>query len=256
MEKILKIEKISLRYQTIKEETLAIKDISFDIEKGDFVSLLGPSGCGKSSMLSIISGSVRNDTGDIYFQNKKLEGFNNRIGYMLQSDNLLSWRTVYKNVLLGLEIQKKVSKENIDYAVLLLKKYGLWEFKDSFPSSLSGGMRQRVSLIRTLCVKPELLLLDEAFSALDYQTRLNVSADVFNILKNEEKTMLMVTHDINEAVALSNKIVVLSSRPATVKKIYNIEFSDNRNPILIRREAKFQEYVKDIWKEVSQSDDI
>ncbi len=256
MSVILKIENVSLRYQTLKEETMAIENISFEIDKGDFISLIGPSGCGKSSMLSIISGSVKKDTGSVFFQEEQLEGFNNKIGYMLQNDNLLPWRTVYKNILLGLEIQKKLSKENIDYAVSLLKKYGIWEFRDSFPSGLSGGMRQRVSLIRTLCVKPELLLLDEAFSALDYQTRMNVSNDVYNILKNEDKTMLMVTHDINEAVALSNKVIVLSNRPATVKKIFNIDFPDDRNTFSIRREAKFQNYVKDIWKEVSGSDEL
>ncbi len=256
MDKILKIENVSLRYQTLQEETMAIKNICFDINKGDFVSLIGPSGCGKSSMLSIISGSVKKDTGTIYFQQEQLEGFNNKIGYMLQNDNLLPWRTVYKNILLGLEIQNKLSKENIDYAVSLLKKYGLWEFSNSYPNRLSGGMRQRVSLIRTLCVKPELLLLDEAFSALDYQTRMNVSADVYNILKNEDKTMLMVTHDINEAVALSNKIVVLSNRPSVVKKIIDIDFSKDRNTISIRNQTKFQNYVKDIWKEVSSSDEL
>ncbi len=254
MKKILEAKNISLRYQTPKEETLAIENISFNIEKGDFVSLLGPSGCGKSSMLSIIAGSIKKDTGEIYLEGDLLKGFNNKIGYMLQNDNLLNWRTVYKNVLLGLEIQNKLTKENIDYAVSLLKKYGLYEFRNSFPSNLSGGMRQRVSLIRTLCVKPELLLLDEAFSALDYQTRLSVSQDVYNILKNEEKTMLMVTHDINEAVALSNKIIVLSKRPATVKKVFDIDLKNDRNPISIRREARFQEYVKDIWKEVSSDE--
>ncbi len=254
MEKILEIENISLRYQLPKEEIMAIEDISFNIDNGDFVSILGPSGCGKSSLLSIIAGSINRDEGSILFKGKPLEGFNNKIGYMLQNDNLLPWRTVYKNIILGLEIQGKLTEENKEYALSLLDKYGLGQFRDRFPSELSGGMRQRVSLIRTLAVKPDLLLLDEAFSALDYQTRLDVSGDVYNILNREEKTMVMVTHDIREAVALSNKVVVLSHSPSVVKKIFTIDFPRDRDTIAIRNQPLFQSYVQDIWKEVVDSD--
>ena len=196
----LKTESIKLVYQTPESETLAIKDVSFTVDKGQFVSIVGPSGCGKSTLLSCIAGITLPTSGSILLENKPINGINRQVGYMLQSDNLLPWRSIYKNVLLGLEIQNKLTSENIDYTHSLLKKYDLWEFKDSYPSALSGGMRQRAALIRTLAVKPSLLLLDEAFSALDYQTRVTVSQDVYNILRSENQTMIMVTHDIPEAV--------------------------------------------------------
>ena len=170
---------------------------------------------------------------------------------MLQKDSLLEWRTIYKNVIFGLEITHQKTKENEEYVKELLKKYGLYEFKDKYPTQLSGGMRQRVALIRTLAIKPEILLLDEAFSALDYQTRIMVTKDIYNILKNENITTLMVTHDISEAISMSDKIVVLTKRPATVNKIKNIDFEiQNRDPMNVRKSPKFSKYFDNLWKEL------
>ena len=191
--------------------------------------------------------------GKIYIDGEEIENSSSKIGYMLQKDNLLEWRTIYKNVLLGLEIQKTLTAENKNYVEELLKKYGLYEFKDKYPKQLSGGMRQRVALIRTLAIKPEILLLDEAFSALDYQTRIMVTKDIYNILKNENITTLMVTHDISEAISMSDKIVVLTKRPATVKKIENIDFEmENRTPLSCREKPKFSEYFNLMWKELEE----
>ena len=190
MKKILEVKNICKTYQAKNGEIEALKNISFDIKEGEYISIIGPSGCGKSTLLSIISGLENKSSGEIYIDGK--------IGYMLQKDNLLEWRTIYKNVLLGLEIQKENTSENREYVEKLLKKYGLYEFKEKYPTQLSGGMRQRVALIRTLAIRPKILLLDEAFSALDYQTRLMVTEDIFKILKAENITALMVTHDISE----------------------------------------------------------
>ena len=190
MENILEVKNICKTYQAKNGEIEALKDIKFEIEEGEYVSIIGPSGCGKSTLLSIIAGLENKTSGTTYI--------NGKIGYMLQKDNLLEWRTVLNNVFLGLEIQRSNTPENKKYVIELLKKYGLYEFKDKYPNQLSGGMRQRVALIRTLAIKPKILLLDEAFSALDYQTRLMVTEDIYKILKNEGITALMVTHDISE----------------------------------------------------------
>ena len=190
MKKILEVKNICKTYQAQNGEIEALRNISFDVKEGEYISIIGPSGCGKSTLLSIIAGLENKTLGEIYIDGK--------IGYMLQKDNLLEWRTIYKNVLLGLEIQKENTDENKKYVEELLKKYGLYEFKDKYPTQLSGGMRQRVALIRTLAIRPNILLLDEAFSALDYQTRLMVTEDIYKILKNENITALMVTHDISE----------------------------------------------------------
>ena len=199
MKKILEVKNICKTYQAKNGEIEALKNISFDIKEGEYISIIGPSGCGKSTLLSIISGLENKSSGEIYIDGK--------IGYMLQKDNLLEWRTIYKNVLLGLEIQKENTSENREYVEKLLKKYGLYEFKEKYPAQLSGGMRQRVALIRTLAIRPKILLLDEAFSALDYQTRLMVTEDIFKILKAENITALMVTHDISEGRFQSRQYV-------------------------------------------------
>ncbi len=247
---LLSVKNIKLCYQTVRGETPAIEDVSFDVKQGEFVSIVGPSGCGKSTLLSCIAGLTEVTAGSIELNGKAVTGVSPNMGYMLQNDNLLPWRTIYKNVLLGLEIQKKLTEENMDYARQLLKKYDLWDFKDSYPAALSGGMRQRAALIRTLAVKPDILLLDEAFSALDSQTRLSVSRDVYHILRKENKTMVMVTHDIAEAVSVSDRVVILSSRPRTVKKEVNCVFSGNRDPLMVRKESRFQDYFDIIWKEM------
>lgn len=243
MKEVLKLKKVSKRYQAKNGEVEALSNISFDVKEGEFVSIIGPSGCGKSTLLSIIAGLEPKTQGDI-----QIDG---STGYMLQKDSLLEWRSIYDNVLFGLEIGHKKTKENEAYVLELLKKYGLYEFKDKYPTQLSGGMRQRAALIRTLAIKPNILLLDEAFSALDYQTRIMVTNDIFQILKNENITAVIVTHDISEAISMSDRVVVLSKRPATVKNIYNIEFEmDNRNPINCRESPKFSKYFDTIWKEL------
>ena len=245
MKNVLKVKDICKTYQAKNGEIEALKNISFDVNKGEFISIIGPSGCGKSTLLSIISGLESKTSGEIYI--------NGKIGYMLQKDNLLEWRTIYNNVLLGLEIQKNITAENKKYVEELLKKYGLYEFKDKYPTQLSGGMRQRVALIRTLAIRPNILLLDEAFSALDYQTRLMVTEDVYKILKNENITALMVTHDISEAISMSDRVVVLSKRPATLKNIHEIDFEmDNRTPLNCRENIKFSKYFNLMWKELDE----
>lgn len=250
--KFLSVENIKLTYQTPAGQTEAVRDVSFTVDRGQFVSIVGPSGCGKSTLLSCIAGLTAPTGGKISLMGKTIEGINENVGYMLQSDNLLPWRSIYKNALLGLEIQNKLSGENIAYTCNLLKKYGLWEFKDSYPAALSGGMRQRAALIRTLAVKPNLLLLDEAFSALDYQTRVNVSRDVYNILRAENQTMIMVTHDIPERVAMSDEIVVFSDRPSVVRQKVRVEFAPDRDPVRVRSDPRFQDYFDIVWKEMSK----
>ena len=251
MSVFLSVENINLTYQTPEGETQAVKDVSFTVREGEFISVAGPSGCGKSSLLSCIAGVTLPTEGRIMLEGRRIKGISNDVGYMLQSDNLMPWRNIYKNAVLGLEIQKKLTDENISYVRELLKKYGLWEFRNSYPASLSGGMRQRVALIRTLAVRPRLLLLDEAFSALDYQTRVNVSRDVYNILRNEKQTMIMVTHDIPEAVSMSDRVIVLSQRPAVIAKIVDIPFGAQRDTVAVRNTQQYRDCYDIVWKEMS-----
>lgn len=248
---ILKVENLSKKYQNKKDEVQALKDINFKVKKGEFVSIIGPSGCGKSTLLSIIAGLEEKTTGNIYVEGKIINGRSSSIGYMLQKDCLLEWRNILSNTLFGLEIREIKNKENQEYAEDLLKKYNLYEFKDKYPSELSGGMRQRVALIRTLAVKPKILLLDEAFSALDYQTRIVVTNDVYKILKKEKMTALIVTHDISEAISLSDRIIVLSNRPGTVKNIHKINFKiENRSPLNTRESPEFSKYFNLLWEDL------
>lgn len=208
-------------------------------------------GCGKSSLLSIIAGLEPKTEGEIIIDGLLQDGISPKVGYMLQKDSLLEWRSIYNNVMFGLEIRHIKTKQNEDYVKDLLKKYGLYEFKDKFPSQLSGGMRQRVALIRTLAIKPKILLLDEAFSALDYQTRMMVTNDIYKILREEGITAIIVTHDISESISMSDKVVVLTGRPAKVKEIHKIDFEmPNRTPINCRKSPKFSEYFDCLWKEL------
>ena len=240
----LEIEKIRKSYGTSENKTEVLKGIEFGVEKGEICVLLGPSGCGKSSILNIISMLDKDYKGDILIDQ------NVSFGYMFQEAVLFQWLTVLDNALLGLKISKKLNKDTKEYTINLLKKYGLYEFKDKYPSSLSGGMKQRVALIRTLALNPDILLLDEPFSALDYQTRLKVSEDVYNIIKEEGKTVLIVTHDISEAISMCSKIIVLSKRPAYVKKILTIDLETNKGPIENRKSPLFPKYYEEIWKEI------
>ena len=249
----LRLDKITKIYQDDNGETVAIKDFSYTFEKGQFVSIIGPSGCGKSTLLSIIGGLESQTSGTIYMDNSILMRKDNNIGYMLQKDYLLSYRTVFENVLLGVQIKKMKNRATFEYANELLDKYGLGEFKNKYPSQLSGGMRQRVALIRTLATKPDILLLDEAFSALDYQTRLQVTDDVYQIIKAEKKTTIMVTHDIPEAISMSDEVIVLTKRPSTIEDVYQIQFNmDGRTPLTCRDDPKFSEYFDAIWKSLNK----
>ena len=213
MQEILKVENLSKKYQNKEGEVQALKNINFRIKPGEFVSIIGPSGCGKSTLLSIIAGLEEKTTGKIYLEGKEINGVSAEIGYMLQKDCLLEWRNILSNTMFGLEVKGIKTKENQKYVESLLKKYNLYDFKNKYPSELSGGMRQRVALIRTLAIRPKILLLDEAFSALDYQTRIMVTNDIYAILKKEKITALIVTHDISEAISMSDRILVLINRP-------------------------------------------
>lgn len=251
MEQVLEIKEVNKKYQAKNGELEAIKSVSFSVYEGEFVSIIGPSGCGKSTLLSIIAGLEQKTSGEVYIEKEKINKVSQKIGYMLQKDSLLEWRTIYDNVLFGLEVRHIKSEENKAHVNELLKKYHLYEFKDKYPSQLSGGMRQRVALIRTLAVKPKILLLDEAFSALDYQTRLMVTKDIYQILRNENITTIMVTHDISEAISMSDRIVVLTQRPAVVNQIHTIDFEmENRDPLNCRKSPKFSKYFDCLWKEL------
>ena len=238
MASILEVKGIGKRYQNKDGEVQALKNVNFRDKPGEFVSIIGPSGCGKSTLLSIIAGLEEKSEGEIYIQNEKVTGVSPKIGYMLQRDCLLEWRTIFSNALFGLEVKGKKSKENIEYVESLLKKYSLYDFKDKYPSEISGGMRQRAALIRTLAVKPKILLLDEAFCALDYQTRIMVTNDIYQILRQENITALIVTHDISEAISMSDRVLVLSKRPGTIKDIHKIDFDISRAySIKLQRES-------------------
>ena len=250
-ENILSLKNITKIYQAKNGETKALDNINLDIKRGEFVSIIGPSGCGKSTLLSIIAGLEDKNIGKVYLEGKEIDGISSEIGYMLQKDSLLEWRTIYNNVILGLEIRGIKTKENEEYVKSLLKKYHLYEFKDKYPTQLSGGMRQRAALIRTLAIKPKILLLDEAFSALDYQTRIMVTKDIYDILRNEGITALIVTHDISEAISMSDRVIVLSKRPGTIKNIHEIKFNlENRTPINCRERPEFSKYFDMLWKEL------
>lgn len=241
---ILKVKGLRKSYHDRKSEMLALEDINLEVHEKEFISIVGPSGCGKSTILSILSLLEDKSSGEVELKD------NITIGYMLQDDSLFSWRTILENCLIGLEVTGKLNKDSKNYVLELLKTYGLYEFKDKYPSSLSGGMRQRVALIRTLAIKPDILLLDEPMSALDYQSRLAISDDIYRIIKNEGKTAIMVTHDIAEAISMSDKIVVLTKRPAKVKNIYDIKLTNKSTPINNRKCREFSKYYDTIWRDL------
>ena len=246
----LEFKDVCFNYFTLKNEFSAIKNLSFNLNDGEFVSIVGPSGCGKTTILSLIAGLLEPTSGSIMLDGQNVKGAN--IGYMFQRDHLFEWRTIYKNITLGLEIKgKKKTGEDVERINSLLTKYGLIDFKEKHPSELSGGMRQRVALIRTLALKPKLLLLDEPFSALDYQTRLDVCDDVKNIITQEKQTAILVTHDISEAISLSDKVLILTNRPATVKRIVNLDFDKKLSPLKRRDDKNFSSYFNIIWEELS-----
>lgn len=250
MKKLLELKNVSLKYHTLTDEITALHGLSFDCYDGNFISIIGPSGCGKTTILSLIAGLIEPSSGKITFDGKDFSAPKNSLGYMLQKDQLFPWRTIEKNVFLPLEIKGKNNKENREYALSLLDKYGLKEFRKKYPDQLSGGMRQRVALIRTLASKPQILLLDEPFSALDYQTRLEVCDDVYKIIKAEKKTTVLVTHDISEAISMSDIIIVLTDRPAKVKSIHKPNLLGD-TPLKKRESPDFGIWFEKLWKELN-----
>ncbi len=255
MGELLKIDHISYTYHSLEGETPALFDVSFHVNEGEFVAIVGPSGCGKSTLLSLIAGLLSPSSGFIYINGKDIKSSGKNIGYMLQKDHLLDWRNTLKNVTLGLEIQHKLSDNSFVQINELLNTYGLITFKNSFPSELSGGMRQRAALIRTLLMEPDILLLDEPFSALDFQTRLDAAVDIWGIIRKEKKTAILITHDIPEAISMADRVIILSSRPGTVNEILDINLSiENRTPLTARSAPEFSEYFNQIWKELNHNE--
>lgn len=245
--KILSLKNISKTYYTLKDETKVLDNISFDVYQNDFIGIIGPSGCGKSTILNIISNLDKDYSGKI------IKDENIKIGYMLQEHALFEWLTILDNALLGLKITKTLNDENKEYVISLLNKYGLKDYINKYPNELSGGMKQRLALIRTLATKPDILLLDEPYSALDYQTRLKVGSDVYNIIKEEKKTAIIVTHDIAEAISMCTKIIVVGAKPATIKNIYDINLQSSTTPIENRKSKYFSYYYDILWKEIDNN---
>lgn len=243
MKEVLKFERVEMRYHTKNGETVAVKDLSFSVKQGEFLAVVGPSGCGKTTLLSLAAGLLKPSAG-------KIENGGVTFGYMLQKDELFPWRTIEKNVFLPLEIQRRNTPERRQKVLSLAEKYGLKDFLKSFPRELSGGMRQRAALIRTLAAEPDVLLLDEPFSALDYQTRLNVCDDVYRIIKSEKKTAVLITHDISEAVSVADEAIVLSRRPATLVAEYALPFSEE-TPLKRRENPAFSLWFERLWKDLN-----
>lgn len=246
MKNILELNKVCFSYHSPDGETEALKDLSFSVEEGEFVAVVGPSGCGKSTLLSLICGLLKPESGTISI----LEG---SVGYMLQKDHLFEWRTILDNTTLGLEIRHQKTKEEEESVLAMLKAYGLDGFQKAYPRELSGGMRQRAALIRTLALHPDLLLLDEPFSALDYQTRLEVCDDIATIIKEQKKTALLVTHDLSEAISVGDRILILSRRPGYIKKALPLTFSEpGLSPLERRNTPEFSGYFNAVWKELKE----
>lgn len=248
MDTILEIKNLSHSYHNLEGETLALSHLSFSMSKGEFISIVGPSGCGKSTLLSLICGLMKPEEGTVELHGKLM-------GYMLQKDHLLEWRSIYKNIVLGLEIRHMLTPETKHKVQEYLEQYGLADFANAKPSELSGGMRQRVALIRTLILEPDLLLLDEPFSALDYQTRLNVADDIGQIIRKEKRSAILVTHDLSEAISLGDKVIVLTQRPASIKRIIPLKFHLEEDTPLRRRNApEFKNYFNMVWKELNEDE--
>ena len=246
----LEVEQVGFVYQTPSTETEALKDVSFAMEEGEFVSLVGPSGCGKSTLLSILVGLEQPTAGSVRLREQSISAGSGTIGYMPQDAHLFPWRSVRDNIALGLEIQKKMDAEHLDAAERLMKRYGLWDAADRFPGQLSGGMKQRCALIRSLVTDPAFLVLDESFSALDYQTRIAVSVDIRSIIKKENKTALLVTHDISESVLLSDRVLVMSKNPGSIKAVHDLCMFREISPLDRPEQVEYHATIKRIWREL------
>lgn len=247
---IAQVDNVHLIYHEPHAETAAVDGVSFCVRNGEFISLVGPSGCGKTSILSMLAGTVTPSSGKVTVLGSTPNAGTNCTGYMLQRDHLLDWRTIENNVLLGLEVKHRLTDETRAYARELLERYGLGEFRAHYPRQLSGGMRQKAALIRTLAFSPELLLLDEPFSALDYQTRLMLADEVYSIIKREGCTAVLVTHDISEAISMSDRVIVLSRRPASIRTEIMIDMVDE-TPLKRRNSEKFKDYFDAVWRELA-----
>ena len=253
MEPLLDVRSVSYSYHTLSGETKALDRLSFQIQFNEFLGIVGPSGCGKSTILSLIFGLLSPESGKIEIHEALKKDHTMPIGYMLQKDHLLEWRTIYENTLLGLEINHQMTPTRIKAVNQMFRDYDLEHFKAARPSQLSGGMRQRAALIRTLALNPGLLLLDEPFSALDYQTRLNVSEDIYTILRKKHKSAILVTHDISEAISFCDRVVVLTNRPATVKEVVPIHLSiEEKTPLKARSAKEFQDYFNRLWGDLNE----
>lgn len=248
MSNIIELSNVYKSFYTDTGELLVLKDLNLTLEKGEILGILGPSGCGKSTLLNLLSSLIKPTSGTI--------NINGNIGYMFQRDHLLEWRNITDNITIGLEIQNKINTESMANINLLLKKYDLWDFRHHYPHQLSGGMRQRVALIRTLATNPDILLLDEPFSSLDYQSRLQVSDDVYRIIRQEHKEAILVTHDISEAISMVDRVIILSKRPATVKSIHAIKLTieGEKSPISARKAPEFKDYFNVLWKELDYNE--
>ena len=245
----LEVSGLSYSYHSMDGETQALSNISFTVDTGEFIAIVGPSGCGKSTLLSIFSGLLKPDEGEILIDGIPLPDSKVNIGYMLQKDHLFEWRSILSNAALGLEIQHKMDERHKNDLRELINSYGLGNFEISRPSELSGGMRQRAALIRTLALEPDILLLDEPFSALDYQTRLSVCDDISTIIRGRHKTAILITHDLSEAVSVADRIIILSKRPGRIKGILPIPFSTpGLSPLERRNDPEFSGYFNEVWK--------
>lgn len=249
---LLDVQHLSKTFYSTHGATEALDDISFQLNEGEFLGIVGPSGCGKSTLLDLLTGLEKPSAGDININSTLFQNNDYPIGYMFQHDHLFNWRTIESNVCLGLEVQGLLTAENKQYIDSLLDDYGLGDFRQHYPNQISGGMRQRAALIRTLALKPEILLLDEPFSALDYQTRLNLSNEVWHILRKEKKSTILITHDITEAISMCDRILLLSPRPANIHKDIPIHFDTSvPSPLIVRELPQFQSYYTMIWKEIN-----
>ena len=253
MEKVqLSLKNISYSYHSLDGEIRALDDISFSVTAGEFLAIVGPSGCGKSTILSLIAGLLHPESGDITFYTADPQAPNPGIGYMLQHDHLFEWRDIYRNVTLGLEINKQLSPERKQKVLKMVEDYGLSPFLHKKPSELSGGLKQRAALVRTMAMEPEILLLDEPFSALDYQTRLSVSSDICRIIRLSGKTAILITHDLSEAISLADRVIVLSKRPAVVKAEIPIHLTLlDDSPLAARNAPEFKDYFNQLWEELN-----
>jgi NitT/TauT family transport system ATP-binding protein len=250
----VELRNVEMRYFSREGETEALRGISLSVSAGEFVAIIGQSGCGKSTLLSLISGILKPTAGAVFIDGKPVTGPSRKVGYMLQQDYLFEWRTILENTVLGAEIQGANMDRARARAKELLIKYGLGKFLDYLPRQLSGGMRQRVALARTLCTEPDVVLLDEPFSALDSQTRLALADEVTDILRREAKTTILVTHDIAEAISMSERVIVLSRRPGQIKSDHCIRFASSSSgrpsPLQARNASEFNGYFNALWQEL------